>query len=316
MNGEENTPGSSWAELDLDNLKNQEEVELTLESEDETDKESEETSKEETDKVVETKKPSRANTRIRDLIAKNKVLAAKAKELEDAYNSLSKENFSTKKNSVDTLKNTFVDSLTTKQKAAEDAFNSGDAATFIALNKEISELTLKKTALDSWKEDEPKEFKLEIPDVEEEEVSLDEEDNLEDRLAKSGIPEAGISWIKANPKFIQDPIFQKFSVVLNEELISEGKDPTTPEFYKELDNRLVQYGKKSAPQTKVLPKKTDGPALRSESQVVTRSDGKKVIRYTPEDERTAEVLGIPLKEYMKQKAKIETKPQGSGWTVL
>lgn len=319
---EELEPGKTiWAELDLENLNNQEEElqllednsdvetkELKTESEEDTDN-----SDEDEEDVVK-KRPSRAQERIRQLIREKKEIAAQAKQLEERLNKASKESFNTKKSSVETMKTNYDATIAAKTRAAQEAFTTGDAA-YIELQNELNALTLRRTALDSWNEEEPEEVKFEFKEDDSDSVD-DDEDTFENRLAKSGVPKEGVNWIKKNPRFVNDASFQRFSVAINEELVAEGFDPNEADFYEELDTRLVNIGKKTAPTSvKKGPKKSNGPALQSDSQIVTRSDGKKVIKYTAEDVASAETLGVPLKEYMKQKIKINSRLD-SGWSVI
>lgn len=321
---EELDPGKPiWAELDLENLKNQEEeLELLEEDSDvEDEKEPKETkvvseTEDDSEDEEETpkKKPSRAQERIRQLIREKKEIAAQAKALEERLNKTSKESFATKKSSVETMKSNFDATIQAKTKAAQEAFTSGDPS-YIELQNELNALTLRRTALDSWNEVEPEEVRFEYKD-DNSESSFEDDDSLDSKLAKSGVPEEGISWIKKNPKFINDASFQRFSVAINEELVSEGYDPNDADFYKELDARLISIGKKTAPTfAKKTPKKSNGPNLSSDSQIVTRADGKKVIKYTAEDVASAETLGVPLKEYMKQKVKMNSRLD-NGWSVI
>ena len=53
------------------------------------------------------------------------------------------------------------------------------------------------------------------------------------------IPEAAMAWIEDYPAFKTDGYFRNSAIVENNQLISEGYDPNTEEFYDELNARLA-----------------------------------------------------------------------------
>jgi len=326
MNIEDKESPASWAELDLSNLDkpDSEEIELIETSgEDNSDSQSELRSKneaednnedEDNEKAVkiDPKKPSRAQERIRQLVREKKAYAARAAELEEALNHSKKSEFYTKKASVDTLKSSFESTIASKTSQASAALSSGDFDTYTQLSNELVELNVKKTALGSWNEQEPEALKSVKQEESNEDNSYDEDLTVEERLSKANIPEAGVDWIKKNPKFIQDETFRNFSLAINNELIAKGEDPETDEFYEALDNRLQELNFKSG--ARLNRNKTDGPALKGNSSTpVKNKNGRVTVTYTQQDKDTAERLGVPLKEYMKQKVKTDQRSEAGGW---
>lgn len=313
-----------WAELDLNNLGNQPELVLepdeTVETEDSSPAELVETKEETAEAVVETpapKKENRSQQRIRQLVKERKARDEEIRQLKERLNASTQSEFSTKKASVDTIKHALDEAISAKTKEVTAALSSGDFEAYGKINNELTKLNLRKAALDSWEAKEPELEKVTPVAAEEVEVSGEEEDEdehltLEEKLRKGNVPEEGIKWIKENPEFVQNETFRNYALVVNQEMISEGKDPNSPEFYKALDKKLIEIGKKKGQKTK-----NNGPGVRGESPVPkVGADGKLKVTYTQEDVRTAESLGIPLKEYMKQKVKTEARYEHGGWSKV
>lgn len=56
---------------------------------------------------------------------------------------------------------------------------------------------------------------------------------------RPNIPDAALAWIEEYPAFKTDAYFRNSTIVENNQLISEGYDPNTEEFYDELNTRLA-----------------------------------------------------------------------------
>lgn len=321
----EDKRGGGWADLDLENLNksNQEELEIDYsEAEEEVSSNEEEVEVEtsveevpekenpekETEKPKEDAKKSRAQERIRKLVSEKKELAAKLKEAEEALNSTSKREHTVKKSSVEALKQAYESSIDSKTREALAALNEGDNEKYVTLQKEISELQLKNTALDSWHDEEPTEVKYEFDFSTEDEEVEDEEDDLRSSLKKANVPEAGIDWIESNPKFLNDEVYRSWALALNNELIQEGFSPESKKFYEKLDERLSEKFSESS----TKGRKNPGPGVMPSSRSPAKTaNGKLVVRPTKEDFKTAKDLGIPIERFMAQKRKLE-KSSG-GW---
>lgn len=99
-------------------------------------------------------------------------------------------------------------------------------------------------------------------------------------------------WIAKNPRFTTDRTFQRWVKTIDSELAEEGYDPSSTEFYNELDVRL----REAAPQLF----KEDAPRRKTTQPVggVSRAPaGNQKIRLTESEAATARRLGVPLAEY-------------------
>jgi len=112
-----------------------------------------------------------------------------------------------------------------------------------------------------------------------------------------------IEWAQNNDWFGKDRVMTASALALDAELKEEGFDPSDPEFYKEIDNRLKEafphkLDKSSVQEQPSKPAQVVAGASRS-----TPSPGK--VKLTKEDVRLAQNWGIPLEQYAAEKLKVE-----------
>jgi len=109
------------------------------------------------------------------------------------------------------------------------------------------------------------------------------------------IPKAQ-AWAEENPWFGNDKAMTMTSFAFHEDLLSEGFDPTSDEYYSEINNRIRKEfpHKFNEEETQTSqPAQTVAPAKRS------AKPGRKTVRLTPSQVAIANKLGVPLEEYAK-----------------
>ena len=99
-------------------------------------------------------------------------------------------------------------------------------------------------------------------------------------------------WASQNKWFGQNKMMTYAAMGIHEELVDEGFDATTEEYYKEVDGRIrqnfpQQFGDKARPTQKVA------------SAIRTSPSGRRTVRLTPSQVAIAKKLGVPLEEYAK-----------------
>jgi len=116
-----------------------------------------------------------------------------------------------------------------------------------------------------------------------------------------------IEWAQKNDWFGQDRVMTASALALDAELKEEGFDPSDPEFYNEIDNRLKEafpskfnatVKESSVQEQPSKPAQVVAGASRS-----TPAPGK--VKLTKEDVRLAQNWGIPLEQYAAEKAKVQ-----------
>ncbi len=103
-------------------------------------------------------------------------------------------------------------------------------------------------------------------------------------------------WAIRNNWFGQDEVKTFAAFGIHKKLVEdEGFDPTSDEYYTELDRRIIDSFGNAAKNTSKRPAQTVAGVSRNNSG---RSSGKKV-RLTPSQVAIAKKLGVPLEEYAK-----------------
>tara|TARA_R100001369_G_scaffold83460_2_gene115700 strand:- start:1917 stop:2945 length:1029 start_codon:yes stop_codon:yes gene_type:complete len=122
-----------------------------------------------------------------------------------------------------------------------------------------------------------------------------------------------VEWATKNSWFGEDQIMTAAALTVDQELKSEGYDPSDDDFYIEVDDRLRQkYPHKFASgEEEETPRLQD--TTNNSAQVVagasrtpkTSSSGKNKVKLTQEDVRLANKWGIPLEKYAAEKLKVD-----------
>ena len=99
------------------------------------------------------------------------------------------------------------------------------------------------------------------------------------------------AWAQQNSWFGKDKVMTYAAMGVHEELIEEGFDAKSNEYYKEVDTRIRQR----FPQNEGKPK----PTQKVASAIRTSSSGRRTVRLTPSQVAISKRLGVPLEEYAK-----------------
>ena len=133
------------------------------------------------------------------------------------------------------------------------------------------------------------------------------EKQLQQQQVQGTADPKAIEWSQNNDWFGQDRIMTAAALALDAELKEEGFDPSDPEFYNEIDNRIKEafphkfnstVEKSSVQEQPSQPAQVVAGASRS-----TPTPGK--VKLTKEDVRLANNWGIPLEQYAAEKAKVQ-----------
>ena len=102
------------------------------------------------------------------------------------------------------------------------------------------------------------------------------------------------AWAQKNEWFGNDNAMTYTAYDIHQQLVKEGVDPRTDEYYIEIDKRI----------RKEFPHKfSDGGEARPKQKVASvvrnSSTGRRTVRLTPSQVAIAKKLGVPLEEYAK-----------------
>lgn len=308
-------------ELNLDEIEDtevadetEEKVEAPFEDEDGTVEVVKETIEAEEDKEeeVEVKKESRAQKRIRDLVAQRKDAEARAEAAYNEKRQMEEELKTFRKVTIDSQKTLIKDSVAHAKRQLKIALDSDDHDAVIEAQSLLNTAQGRLSAIES------------IPD------EVDEPARPQHRQAQaSDAPEAMQNWLSKNswfqqPKNEREGTRIQAAVGMYNMLVSEGEDPESDEFYDLIDERLGTKERKIDKPSKNSVESTSDNDISSDAQTVTR-EKKKISQTVQGVSRTpnqtsqknkivldanqkniARSMGISDLEYARQLQKIES----------
>ena len=102
-------------------------------------------------------------------------------------------------------------------------------------------------------------------------------------------------WADDNPWFGNDRAMTMTSFVIHQDLLNEGFDATSNEYYDEVNKRIrTEFPHKFEGNTQA-----NRPAQAVASAKRSAKSGRKTVRLTPSQVTIAKKLGVPLEEYAK-----------------
>jgi hypothetical protein len=344
MAKEEAEVESGWATVDLESFDKEEEkleIEHTDEEEDEIEEESNEDEESEDDDVEEsdddedekpaekvekreTKRKSRAQERIRQLVAEKKEAQAKADALAAEYAEFKKNSNSTNKSNLEARKELVTNQVDAAKLNLKRAIEDGDVDAQVNYNANLQQLYLDQRVIEAQVSRVPAE-------VEQKEEQPAKQANAP--LDLSVLPDEMQYWLEDNEWAITPTNREERRKVtalreISDELIKDGYLESDGEFYDELDERMSKkFGKSedddvdlknkdSSSRTETAEKK---PTKKSKKQTVsgssrTPSSKSGKVSLSPSERATAKKMGISEERYALRKKNTEAKD--GGWTTV
>ena len=187
----------------------------------------------------------------------------------------------------------FEDNIKTGMESAQNelarAIESGDAAAQVQANKRIATLAFDNAKLEQRKESM----------VEEKPVQLSDGGQLPKETPRS-MPAAdpmAEDWASKNTWFGRDRPMTFTAFEIHKDVVKEGFDPNSDEYYAEIDKRMkVDFPHKFGNTETTTPKPVQSVASANRSV----KQGRKTVRLTSSQVHIAKKLGVPLEEYAKQ----------------
>ena len=316
MNEENKTQDDGYQEIDISKPQKEEPEKDYEVEEEETEQPKVETKKEEP--TEESKEPEEldgintagAEKRIRQLIKQRKEreeqLEAQQQQIADLQAQLQNSTQKvqeTEKASLVSYENQLKEKLKLAEEGYKNAYDSGDKDKLLEAQKAIADATTELRMVDAKRfyiEDQAKKIEPKQAD------SGDKETPRETQQKPQQPPKLhkfAREWISDNSEWYnKDRITTQAAHVINEDLLQEGFDPETEEFYTEISKRLKKemphkFGQQEEP--------TNKPAQVVAGKSRTSASSKGKIRLSQEDLRLAKKMGVPLDVYAREKAKVE-----------
>ena len=177
------------------------------------------------------------------------------------------------------------------QKELAMAIEAGDATAQVEANKRIAALAFENAKLEQRKQEIPVAQPTQLADG----GKLPPQPTTQDLPAPDPQAEA---WAAKNTWFGQDRAMTYTAFEIHKDLVNEGFDPKSTEYYAEVDKRIKvdfphKFGNSETKQT-AKPVQSVASAQRSVKS------GRKTVRLTSSQVAIAKKLGVPLEEYAKQ----------------
>ena len=193
--------------------------------------------------------------------------------------------------------------------ATEDSIESGmqAAQAKLAASREANDLKAESEALAAISELGYRKAKLAETKAAQEEIKANQKTQPKPQLNRQ-IPEQSRpdpkaqEWAEKNSWFGQDTAMTYTAFDLHKKLTeSEGFDPTSDEYYSEIDKRIrLEFPHKFANNDSSGENKRPTPVQTVASAKRSTKSGRKTVRLTPSQVAIAKKLGVPLEEYAKQ----------------
>ena len=327
MNKENKKQDEGYEEIDISKSQTKQE-ELSYEIEEETTeaKQPEEVSKKE-EPQSENSNPEEldgintvgAEKRIRQLIKQRKEreeqLEAQQQQIADLQSQLqnsTKKVQETEAASLINFENQQKERLKLAEQSYKDAYDAGDKESLLKAQKAIAEATTELRMVEAKRfyiEDQAKKTQ---PPEESTKAETETKETQEKTQKPQKLHKFAQNWISENSEWYnKDVILTQVAHAINGEILRQGFDPETEEFYTEISKRLKKemphkFGQQEEP--------TNKPAqvVAGKSRTSAASKGK--IRLSQEDIRLAKKMNVPLDVYAKEKAKVEKA--GDDYTVV
>jgi hypothetical protein len=169
----------------------------------------------------------------------------------------------------------------------KQAYESGDSDALVAAQEELTSAKIKSDRVNNFK---PPVARPETPVVQ-----------PAPRPVVPQVDDRARAWHDANPWFMSDRKMTAVAMEVHQELVSEGIDPTSDEYYQKVNAEV----------RKIFP--SAFPSEKKKSSVVspaTRSTAPRKIVLTQSQVNIAKRLGVPLEAYARQVAEDMRKQNG------
>jgi hypothetical protein len=221
---------------------------------------------------------------ISQLIRQNEELTGKISTREQEFSNISKLH-------LDANEKQLTDKMELARAAYKSAHDEGDTGKILQAQEFLNEAQNDLKSLGATKA----QFEQE-PQPVQQQVQPAPQQNAADPKA--------IEWSQNNDWFGKDRVMTASALALDAELKEEGFDPSDPEFYNEIDNRIKEaFPHKFGNQNPVQEQPSKPAQVVAGASRSTPSPGK--VKLTKEDVRLAQNWGIPLEQYAAEKLKVE-----------
>jgi len=209
-----------------------------------------------------------------------------AKKIQAENKNLQATSINTSRERVSSDEASITSTETLLKTALKQAMEAGDVEKQVEAQEKMGQLAIEKERLRIRKN------RLEQQSAQEEKPEVEDAIKMADSQAQPAPDPKAQEWASDNKWFGTDKAMTYTAMSFHDELVAEGFDATSDEYYNEIDRRIrKEFPQKFEDQSK--PKQTVASAVRKSAS------GRRTVKLTPSQVAIAKKLGVPLEEYAK-----------------
>ena len=240
------------------------------------------------------KRIAKLTFKIREAERREQAAVDYAKSVQDELNKTKNKLSKTDQNLYDEYKGRVGSELQYAQDRYKKAYENGDTDAMLEAQKQIAKLAVEEESLNR--------VRAKQPEVQEQVVDVDKEIQSriqpQQQVQVQADPKAQ-EWAKKNSWFGSDVAMTTSAFAFHRQLVEqEGYDPTSDEYYSEVDRRMAEAfpHKLGKTQQNTVNEVVAGS---SRGSTTARTRSRRKVQLTPSQVAIAKRLGVPLEEYAK-----------------
>ncbi len=209
-----------------------------------------------------------------------------AKKIQEENKNLQATTVASSRERVSSDEATVASTETLLQTAFKQAVEQGDVEKQVEAQQKIAQLAIEKERLRIRKN------RLEQQETQKEETTVEQAIDAPNQKTQAQPDPKAQEWAQDNEWFGKDKAMTYTAMALHDEIVAEGFDASSDEYYKEIDRRVrKEFPQKFEDQSK--------PTQKVASAVRKTASGRRTVKLTPSQVAIAKKLGVPLEEYAK-----------------
>lgn len=179
------------------------------------------------------------------------------------------------------------------KRVLKEAYDAGDTEKIAEANSALAQLAIEKERLRIQKARSEQQVQVEEQPQQVQQQAPQRPQELDSKLK---------DWMGKNSWFGSDRALTGAATAIHEQIVGEeGFDPSTDEYYAEIDKRMSAFLDKS----QGSKRNAQAVAPASSGRSATKKGGKKTVELTPGQVAFATKMKIPLEQYAKEVARLE-----------
>ena len=185
--------------------------------------------------------------------------------------------------------NARIDAERDKAKAAlKVAYESQDPEAITEAQDNLTKLAVEKEKVS-----------MTLADKESKKKEVESQPAHEQQAPQPQISHRAQEWASDNEWFGSDRVMTSAAMGIHEDLLQEGIDAETDEYYNQINKRMKEYFPQKFARTTTEVEQTTKQPVQNVASVSRRSGGRKSVKLTKSQVVIAKKLGVPLEEYAK-----------------